>query len=82
VKDRRIKLPGLHPLALGALYDRATFLAPVSYAGAFRRCQLLEFVALCAADLETFRAKTVSQFFTCDGQMAVPAPECRLPFGQ
>jgi hypothetical protein len=83
VKIEEIKLPAPRPLAsLGTLDDRATFLTPVPYAAAFRRCQLVELVALGATDLETFRAKTVSQFLAGDGQMAVPAPECRLAFGQ
>jgi hypothetical protein len=85
VKDRRIKLAEPRNARLSSLWafdDRATFLTSIPCAAALRRCKLLEFVALGAAGLETFRAKAVSQFFTCNGQMAVPAPECRLAFGQ
>ena len=85
MKDRRIKLAEPRNARLSSLWafdDRATFLTSIPCAAAFRRCQLLEFVALGAAGLETFRAKAVSQFFTCNSQMAVPAPECRLAFGQ
>lgn len=83
--DRRIRLAELRHArvsSLRAFDDRATFLTSIPCATALSRCQLLELVAPSTAALETFRAKTVSQFFTCNGQMAVPAPECRLTFGQ
>jgi hypothetical protein len=85
VKDRRIKLAEARQVrltSLRALDDRATFLTSIPCAPALRRCQLLEFVALGAVGLETFRAKPVSQLFAGDSQMAVPAPECHLAFGQ
>lgn len=67
---------------LCALDERAAALTPIPGDPAFRRFHLLEFVALAAGGFETFRAKAVAHFLARDGQVAVPAPQCLLPFRQ
>lgn len=78
----RLAQPQTRLGSLRALDDGATFLTSIPCAAALGCCQLLEFVTLGAAALETFRAKPVAQFFARDSQMAVPAPQGRLAFGQ
>ena len=84
MKDRTVKLaePQARVGSLRALDDRATFLTSIPRAAALGGCQLLEFVTLGAAGFETFRAKSVAKFFARDSQMAVPAPQGCLAFGQ
>ncbi|MGA7882744.1 MAG: hypothetical protein WCD63_17915 [Terrimicrobiaceae bacterium] len=65
MKNRTVKLaePQARVGSLRALDNRATFLTSIPCAAALGNWQLLEFVTLGAAPLETFRAKTVTQFF-------------------
>ena len=62
--------------------DRAAVLTPVTGDSTFRRFHLLELVALTAGRLKTFRTKAVAQFLPSDGQVAVAAAQCLLPFRQ
>lgn len=67
---------------LCALDGRAAVLTPVTGDSTFRRFHLLELVALAAGRLKTFWTKAVAHFLRRDAQVAVPTPQCLLPFRQ
>src|SRR3972149_5736593 len=67
---------------LGTFYDRAAVLTTIPGDSAFHRCNLLELVALIAGGFKTFWTKAVAHFLRRDGQVAVPAPQCLVPFRQ
>lgn len=68
------------PIDLCAFYDRAALLASVAHSRPFGGPDFVEVIASTAVPVETFRTKAVAQLLARDGQMAVTATHCFLPF--
>ena len=67
---------------LSALDDGAAFFTPIPCDSAVHRFELFELVAFVARSVKTFRAVAVAQFVRRHSQMAVPAAQSFLSFGQ